>query len=119
MNKQQFLGVIVLLASLAIVGITIAKSLSKPEVKSATIVKMDNISKKITKEEVAKHNSEQSCWVIVDKSVYDVTNFIPQHPGGKDKILPYCGGDATDAFFGKGHSSQAQDLLATFKVGDL
>jgi cytochrome b involved in lipid metabolism len=35
--------------------------------------------KKITKDELAKHNTEQDCWVSVSGGVYDVTNFIPKH----------------------------------------
>ena len=28
-------------------------------------------------EEVAKHNSDKSCWVIVHGKAYDVTDFLP------------------------------------------
>jgi cytochrome b involved in lipid metabolism len=33
---------------------------------------------KFTKEEVAKHNTKSSCWIIVDGSVYDVTEYIEE-----------------------------------------
>ena len=31
----------------------------------------------LTGEEVAKHNSRESCWVIVNGKAYDVTEFLP------------------------------------------
>jgi len=38
---------------------------------------------------------ESSCWVIVNSNVYDVTEFLPAHPGGANIILKYAGKDAT------------------------
>lgn len=32
---------------------------------------------KLTGEEIAKHNSKDSCWVIVHGKAYDVTEFLP------------------------------------------
>lgn len=32
---------------------------------------------KLTGAEVAKHNSKDSCWVIVHGKAYDVTEFLP------------------------------------------
>lgn len=49
-------------------------------------------------EEIAKHSTKQDCWVIVHGQVYDVTDFIDQHPGGAGIILKYAGKDATKAF---------------------
>ncbi|WVQ98035.1 hypothetical protein IAU59_005157 [Kwoniella sp. CBS 9459] len=51
-----------------------------------------------TVEEVAKHNKEDDCWVIIDGEVLDVTNFLPDHPGGAKAILLYAGRDATEEF---------------------
>ena len=55
-------------------------------------------AKKLTGEEVAKHNSRDSCWVIIHGRAYDVTEFLPEHPGGPKIILKYAGKDATDEF---------------------
>ncbi|KAI9818685.1 MAG: hypothetical protein M1832_004160 [Thelocarpon impressellum] len=53
---------------------------------------------RLTGEEISKHNSRESCWVIVHGKAYDVTEFLPEHPGGPKIILKYAGKDATDEF---------------------
>ncbi|CAI4210591.1 unnamed protein product [Parascedosporium putredinis] len=52
----------------------------------------------LTGVDVAEHNSAESCWVIVHGKAYDVTEFLPEHPGGMKIILKYAGKDATDEF---------------------
>mmetsp|Transcript_4627 Transcript_4627/g.6485 ORF Transcript_4627/g.6485 Transcript_4627/m.6485 type:complete len:82 (-) Transcript_4627:102-347(-) len=52
----------------------------------------------VSAEEVTKHSSEQDCWVIVGEEVYDVTNFMADHPGGKKAIMLFAGKDATEEF---------------------
>jgi acyl-lipid (8-3)-desaturase len=54
--------------------------------------------KKFTWQEVAKHNIRESAWVIVHGKVYDVTDWVKKHPGGKDVILLAAGRDATQIF---------------------
>ncbi|KAJ5605410.1 hypothetical protein N7510_008191 [Penicillium lagena] len=53
---------------------------------------------KLTGAAVAQHNSKDSCWVIVHGKAYDVTEFLPEHPGGQKIILKYAGKDATEEF---------------------
>ncbi|CAH0056133.1 unnamed protein product, partial [Clonostachys solani] len=48
--------------------------------------------------EVAKHNTKDSCWVVISGIVYDVTQLIDQHPGGANAILALAGKDATEDF---------------------
>ncbi|KAI0343674.1 glyoxylate dehydrogenase [Trametopsis cervina] len=48
--------------------------------------------------QVAEHSSRDSCWIIVHGKVYDVTEFLDEHPGGARIILKYAGKDATEAY---------------------
>ncbi|KAG1139162.1 hypothetical protein G6F36_015984 [Rhizopus arrhizus] len=52
----------------------------------------------VSLEEVQKHKSKDDIWVIIHGKVYDLTKFLPEHPGGQKIILKYAGKDATDAF---------------------
>jgi cytochrome b involved in lipid metabolism len=45
----------------------------------------------VTAAELAMHDSESDCWVSYDGEVYDITAFLPIHPGGIARIAPYCG----------------------------
>jgi L-lactate dehydrogenase (cytochrome) len=40
---------------------------------------------------VALHNSRRSCWIIIHGRVYDVTDFLDEHPGGASTILKFAG----------------------------
>lgn len=72
-----------------------------------------------TLSQVAEHNSNEDCWVLVDGKVYDVTEFLSQHPGGDDVILACTGKDATDDFEDIGHSQSARQTMEGFRVGDI
>ena len=50
---------------------------------------------KLSGEDVKKHSTAGDCWVIVHGKAYDVTEFMPEHPGGPKIILKYAGLDAT------------------------
>ena len=56
----------------------------------------DPATRTYTREEIAKHTTADDCWVILFGKVYDVTNFLPDHPGGTEAPLLLAGGDATE-----------------------
>ncbi|MBU6244930.1 MAG: hypothetical protein KGP12_06905 [Actinomycetales bacterium] len=74
----------------------------------------------LTMAEVAKHATAADCWSVVKGTVYDLTSWIDQHPGGVGPIESMCGVDATDAFVAQ-HGSQRtpNKVLAGFEVGPL
>jgi len=47
-------------------------------------------------EELEQHNTDKSCWIAIEDKVYDVTEWIPNHPGGKSAILQVGGREVTD-----------------------
>ncbi|KAH8100612.1 FMN-dependent dehydrogenase-domain-containing protein [Cristinia sonorae] len=49
-------------------------------------------------QQVSEHSNDKSCWVIIKNKVYDVTEFLSEHPGGAKIILKYAGRDATSAY---------------------
>ena len=69
---------------------------------------------------VATHNQQSDCWTVIDGKVYNLTDWIAQHPGGAAPILGLCGTDGTSAFQAQ-HGSQPRpnDRLAQFLVGAL
>lgn len=48
--------------------------------------------------EVSKHFQDNDCWVIINDKVYDVTDFLENHPGGKRAIMIYAGKEASEEF---------------------
>lgn len=53
---------------------------------------------KISVDELAKHNSVDDAWIVINGTVWDVTDFAPKHPGGAEIINEYLGGDASNAY---------------------
>ncbi|KAJ5811342.1 hypothetical protein N7474_007643 [Penicillium riverlandense] len=53
----------------------------------------------LTRAEVAKHNTEESLWCIIDHRVYDLTDFVDAHPGGSVVLAQVAGQDATTEFY--------------------
>lgn len=55
-------------------------------------------------EEVKKHTTDKDCWLVIHGKVYDVTEFLEEHPGGFDIMLT-----STGRFLG--HSLLGRSLL--------
>lgn len=77
--------------------------------------------KSYTMKEVAKHNTPKSCWIVIDKQVYDVTPMMEKH---NPILKKQCGKDATQGFNTKGgtgekHTAKALELRQKMKIGKL
>ncbi len=73
--------------------------------------------------EVAAHGVPEDCWMAIDGQVYDLGAYLPEHPSRPAVINPWCGREASQAYHTKGkgrpHSAEADQLLATFRIGRL
>lgn len=70
--------------------------------------------------DVAGHDDSASCWVAIDGTVYDLTEWVTEHPGGPDRILGICGTDATEDFAAQHEGMELPaERLAQFEVGEL
>jgi cytochrome b involved in lipid metabolism len=73
-----------------------------------------------TMADVAAHATPADCWSVVTGNVYDLTQWIPQHPGGPGVIEAMCGVDGTAAYNGQHKGSgEVNGILATFKISAL
>jgi len=70
-----------------------------------------------TLEEVNKHNTKESCWIVANNNVYNVTTFVSSHPGGIFAILSKAGEDTTKQF--DWHSVHAKGLWKLYKIGKI
>ncbi|VVC87806.1 unnamed protein product [Leptidea sinapis] len=76
--------------------------------------------KRYTRAEVAVNNGKggKPVWLIYKDKVYDVTNYLVEHPGGDAVIMEEAGTDCTEAFDSE-HSKEALTLLTKHKIGEL
>ncbi|KAJ5099600.1 hypothetical protein N7532_006601 [Penicillium argentinense] len=75
--------------------------------------------KEYTAEDVAMHKSKNDLWVSIHGKVYNVTDYVRDHPGGADVLCDVAGTDATEAYEDIGHSEDANEILAAYLVGSL
>lgn len=73
-----------------------------------------------TLDQVKQHNQATDCWAAIEGEVYNLTDWVNQHPGGADHIAAICGTDATQAF-AQQHSGQQRPAsqLTQFRIGTL
>lgn len=75
-----------------------------------------------TPAEVESHNSIKSCYITIGRNVYDVTEFVEDHPGGGDLILDHAGKDVAEIMkdeISHEHSEAAYEILMDYHIGFL
>lgn len=75
---------------------------------------------KYTLAEVGSHKDKNSCWSVVNGSIYDLTSLFGKHKGGDDAILKICGQDGTE-LFNKKHGGQEKPemILRSLLIGEI
>ncbi|MBC7659515.1 MAG: gamma-glutamylcyclotransferase [Chitinophagaceae bacterium] len=67
---------------------------------------------------VDRNRDEKGYWVIIDSVVYDMSDFLDLHPGGRSILLHYCGLDATQAFAKVHHGhSEIEAMRDMYEIG--
>jgi len=51
--------------------------------------------------------------------VYDITDYVEDHPGGASTIVRYPGADCTEQFSGIQHPAKVWDVIQDYYVGDV
>ncbi|KAL6250823.1 hypothetical protein RBB50_003126 [Rhinocladiella similis] len=79
------------------------------------------MSKTFTVDDVAKHNQKASdgMYIIVDGTVYDVTNFVDEHPGGAKILKRVAGKDASKQFWKYHNESVLKKYAPKLKIGEI
>lgn len=49
-----------------------------------------------TMAEVAQHDSQEDCWLVIEGKVYDVSSYVDKHPAPPSVLVPWCGREATE-----------------------
>ncbi|MBE0487517.1 MAG: cytochrome b5 domain-containing protein [Halomonas sp.] len=77
----------------------------------------------ITLGELAEHDAAESCWKAIHGRVYDITDYVSNHPTDPAVILEWCGREATEGWDNKRpgvpHSARAEGMLEAYLVGRL
>ncbi|XP_049871976.1 cytochrome b5 reductase 4-like isoform X1 [Pectinophora gossypiella] len=69
--------------------------------------------------ELAAHNTQKDAWLAIRGRVYNITHYLPYHPGGPEELMRGAGMDATQ-LFDKVHPWVNYDsLLAKCLIGPL
>ena len=88
-------------------------------------IPIDNLElfNEYTKEEVSQHNTEDDFWAIYKNEVYDLTDFVNDHPGGSI-ILNSAGQDLEEVWYDFGYewhmsNNNVMKVLKKYKIGKL
>jgi cytochrome b involved in lipid metabolism len=72
-------------------------------------------TRQITIEELEKHNKTSDAWIAISGKVYEITEWMNNHPGGSEPLLLFAGRDSTEIFESY-HKLSTVKMLGTAKV---
>jgi Cytochrome b5-like Heme/Steroid binding domain len=122
--SNKFIKILGLLSAVAIIvgaGIFIKWQIDKNG-PVAEGVKVIPSSGKITLDQLKQNKTSQSCWVGVQKKVYDLTKYEMKHPGGKE-LFNGCGKEIDSLFpahpGGRFDKPENLETIKPYFIGDL
>lgn len=78
-----------------------------------------NMAATYTRADIEKRNTKEDAVFVIDNVVYNVTEFLDDHPGGVEVLLDNAGKDASECFHDIGHSDDAKDWMKKFVIGEV
>lgn len=87
-----------------------------------SIYKKDAAGKTFTREDILKHRERGECYIVLNRKVYDITEFLEEHPGGSEIITDINETDfdeQTREFDEAEHSEEALEDLEEYYRGIL
>lgn len=83
----------------------------------STVMIPTNQSTGSKQDQFSQHSTVSDCWILYQNKIYDITSYLPRHPGGEQKIAQFCGKPGfEEAFLAKHGTSKVATLM---KVGVL
>ncbi|GIC89047.1 uncharacterized protein Aud_005448 [Aspergillus udagawae] len=70
-------------------------------------------------QDVSRHNTTKDLWIVIEKEVFDVTQFQAEHPGGEKILKKIAGKDATVKFLEYHEASILSRYRERLQVGVL
>lgn len=103
------------------VGHSLTRTLIAGHFTDSTIAASSAKKGRFSWQEVAKHNTAESAWVIVDGKVYDITKFMDKHPGGREMLLLSAGRECTDLFnsYHWLNPGKPRAIISKYEIGEL
>ncbi|KAJ5088101.1 hypothetical protein N7456_011717 [Penicillium angulare] len=78
------------------------------------------MSDSFTPADVAAHNTaDKGMYIIIDNTVYDVTQFVDEHPGGAKILKRVAGKDASKQFWKYHNESVLKKYSPKLKIGEV
>ncbi|KAL4914614.1 cytochrome b5-like heme/steroid binding domain-containing protein [Aspergillus aurantiobrunneus] len=78
-----------------------------------------DVDKIYTKDELVMHNKDGDLWIAIDGTIYDLTKFSEEHPGGKKILLGVAGTDASKKYRKYHGDNILQRYAKNYKIGTL
>ena len=73
-----------------------------------------------TLRDIEPHAIADDCWIVLDRGVYVITDYLAQHRGAPDDLVAWCGTDASDALEALGKDGRKlHRQIEEYRIGKL
>ena len=69
---------------------------------------------RVTPSELREHRTREDAWSVFSGKVYNITPFLPFHPGGEKELMRVAGRDGTKLFGAYNHLCRFVSLMTGF-----